>query len=189
MRCVFLCVTVYVCWGGCGLSVTHLVVCTVWNFSMEVIKKLRSLMRAILLHLFMSVFSFLFSSLLFSSILLSALLSSPLLFSITEEASPLSICDSNLRGASGGLTLCQPSPPPRPSLLSSLHFCKQGQLHTELPPCLHLKLPPITAVWHPHQHAQPYSALTRSPWAGRLLGREQRAAANGGEAGFDSHSS
>ncbi|GAA6076126.1 uncharacterized, partial [Tachysurus ichikawai] len=32
----------------------------------------------------------------------------------TEKASPLGICDSNLRGASGGLTLCQPAPLPDP---------------------------------------------------------------------------
>lgn len=37
-----------------------------------------------------------------------------------------------------------------PSL--SLHSSKQGQLRTELAPCLHLKPPPITALWHPHQH-------------------------------------
>lgn len=80
---------------------------------------------------------------------------------ITWRASPLGVCDSNLSGACGGLTLSGCLPPPHhptlpissslcPSL--SLHSSKQGQLRTVLAPCLHLKLPPITALWHPHQH-------------------------------------
>lgn len=81
---------------------------------------------------------------------------------ITWRASPLGVCDSNLSGACGGLTLsgCRPPPPhhmtlPLSPLLCpslSLHSSKQGQLRTELAPCLHLKPPPITALWHPHQH-------------------------------------
>lgn len=58
-----------------------------------------------------------------------------------------------------------PPPPTPPSL--SLHSSKQGQLRTELAPCLHLKPPPITALWHPHQHKH---VVSPSPFPSLFLG-------------------